>query len=557
MLAKNIYMPSPEYRLPRSLTYAVLAICILPFLLQLLGIDFGNSDDFSAINTQAPSVDQMFYRLAGGFTHALLEWSAFCAAIFVVLLSFCHYAITKDVTTPVIGVALFCAGAMDAFHTLAATRLVTAVAANQDLIPFTWALSRVFNALIMIIGVGIFLQGKKFQPKRGMMFIVMVSLFFSVIGYVLIYLAATSHDLPQTQFPDAIIRRPYDIIPLLLFVVAGLFVYPLFMKRYPSIFATALLLSALPEIAVEVHMAFGSQRLFDSDFNVAHFLKIIAYIVPLAGLVLDYIRTYQKQIVHHSELQKAHLKLNFKAKQMTDLNENLTQSNSELEKFAYIASHDLQEPLRKIQAFGDRLHSTLDSNVNEKALDYVDRMQKSSTRMRDLIDDLLKFSHVGTHKYNLRELDLNQLLASVTDDLQVAITEKNAQLTIENLPQVLAEKNQLYQVFLNVIGNALKFSKPGLAVEIKVYAAAAVVDGQEFWQITIEDNGIGFDQQYADKIFEIFQRLHGRSQYEGTGIGLAVCKKIIDRHNGKISVESELGKGSRFILLLPALEKNV
>ena len=557
MNVNNIFMPSPEYRLPRSLTYAVFAICILPFLLQLLSVDFGNSDDFTDINNQAPSVDQMFYLLAGGFTHALLEWSAFCAAIFVVLLSFCHYAITKDVTTPVIGVALFCAGAMDAFHTLAATRLVTAVAANQALIPFTWALSRVFNALIMIIGVGIFLQGKRFKPKKGMAFIVMISLGFSLIGYVLIHLSATSHDLPQTQFPDAIIRRPYDIVPLLLFIVAGLFVYPMFMKRYPSIFATALLLSALPEIAVEIHMAFGSQRLFDSDFNVAHFLKIVAYVVPLAGLVLDYIRTYQKQIEHHTDLQIAHTKLNLKARQMSELNDNLSQSNSELEKFAYIASHDLQEPLRKIQAFGDRLHSTLDSNVNEKALDYVDRMQKASTRMRDLIDDLLKFSHVGSYKYNLRELDLNKLLVSVTDDLQVAITEKNAQLTVESLPIVMAEKNQLYQVFLNIISNALKFSKQGQAVQIRVYAEEKLVDEQTFWQISIEDNGIGFDPQYSDKIFEIFQRLHGRSKYEGTGIGLAVCKKIIDRHNGKISVESELGKGSRFILLLPALEKSV
>jgi len=329
------------------------------------------------------------------------------------------------------------------------------------------------------------------------------------------------------------------------------------MRRYPSIFATALLLSALPEIAVEFHMAFGSQRLFDSDFNVAHFLKIIAYVVPLAGLVLDYIRTYQVQINHNAELQKAHAKLNLKARQMNNLNENLSQSNNELEKFAYIASHDLQEPLRKIQAFGDRLHSALDSNVNEKALDYVSRMQKASTRMRDLIDDLLKFSHVGSHQYNLRELDLNKLLTSVIDDLQVAISEKDAQLTIDPLPSVLAEKNQLYQVFLNIINNALKFSKQGHTVEIKICATEQIVDEQFFWKISIEDNGIGFDQQYADKIFEIFQRLHGRSQYQGTGIGLAVCKKIVDRHNGRISVVSELGKGSCFILLLPALEEKV
>ena len=551
MISMRYFSPSQQFELPRSVIIGVFVICILPFVLQLLGVDFGNSNDVSAISGQVFSVDQMFHRLAGGFTHALLEWSAFCAAIFVVLLSFCQYAITKDVTTPVIGVALFCAGAMDAFHTLAATRLVDAVADNKDLIPFTWALSRVFNALIMIIGVGIFLQGKKINPKKGMAFIVVTSLIFSSIGYVLIYLAATSQDLPQTQFPDAIIRRPYDIIPLLLFIVAGLFVYPLFLKRYPSIFAAALLLSAVPEIAVEMHMAFGSQRLFDSDFNVAHLLKIVAYVVPLTGLVLDYVRTYQTQVVQHQELQQAHAKLNLKAYQMENLNKDLTQSNAELEKFAYIASHDLQEPLRKIQAFGDRLHSALDSKVNERALDYVDRMQKSSTRMRNLIDDLLKFSHVGRYKYNFKEVDLQQLMNNVIDDLQLPIQEKNAQITFESLPVLQAEKNQLYQVFLNIINNALKFSHTEQRAQISISSAPVTLDEKKYWQITIADNGIGFEQQYADKIFEIFQRLHGRSQYEGTGIGLAVCKKIMDRHNGKISVESELGKGSRFILSLP------
>ncbi|MCJ8300295.1 MAG: ATP-binding protein, partial [Pseudomonadales bacterium] len=127
----------------------------------------------------------------------------------------------------------------------------------------------------------------------------------------------------------------------------------------------------------------------------------------------------------------------------------------------------------------------------------------------------------------------------------------NAQITFESLPVLQAEKNQLYQVFLTLINNALKFSQVELPAQISISSAAVTLDEKKYWQITIADNGIGFEQQYADKIFEIFQRLHGRSQYEGTGIGLAVCKKIIDRHNGKISVESELGKGSRFILSLP------
>ncbi|ALO36165.1 hypothetical protein CMT41_16580 [Colwellia sp. MT41] len=549
----NFFYIEDEYRLPRAIVLAVVVICILPFLLQLMGADFGNAIHVPATG-QASSVaqvttDDMFYQLSGGFTHALLEWTAFSAAIFVVLLAFCHYSITNDITTPVIGVALFCAGVMDAFHTLAATRLISAVAENNDLIPFTWALSRVFNAVIMIAGVGMFLSGRKIHPKNGFKFIIITSLVFAFIGYLLIYFAATSHDLPQTQFPHAIIRRPYDIVPLLLFLFAGLVVYPMFAKRYPSIFATALLLSALPEVAVELHMAFGSQRLFDSDFNIAHFLKIIAYVIPLVGLVLDYVQTYKIQIAHHEQLKAAHEKLNTKACELDRTNNRLIQSNAELEKFAYIASHDLQEPLRKIQAFGDRLHKRIAIVDDVKAIDYIDRMQKASTRMRSLIDDLLKFSQVGSDDYTLKETDLNEVLKSVIDDLHISIDEKSAQINIEQLPIILGESNKLYQVFLNILSNSLKFAKEGEQPIIKITSQQVIVENKDYWQIKITDNGIGFEQEYAIKIFEIFQRLHGRSQYQGTGIGLAICKKIMEMHNGMIYVEAELDKGACFILL--------
>ena len=543
----NLFYIEDEYRLPRSIVIIVVAICVIPFILQLMGFDFGNTLHLST--TSQVTTDDMFYQLSGGFTHALLEWTAFSAAIFVVLLAFCHYSITNDITTPVIGVALFCAGAMDAFHTLAATRLISAVAENKDLIPFTRALSRVFNAVIMIAGVGIFLSGKKINVNNGFKFIIMTSLIFASIGYLLIYFSATSYNLPQTQFPDAIIRRPYDIIPLILFLIAGLVIYPLFAKRYPSIFATALLLSALPEVAVEMHMAFGSQRLFDSDFNVAHFLKIVAYVTPLIGLVLDYVQTHKTQIEHHEQLKNTHEKLNTKALELDRTNSRLTQSNAELEKFAYIASHDLQEPLRKIQAYGDRLHKRLANIEDEKALDYIDRMQKSSTRLRSLIDDLLKFSRVGSEEYTFKNTNLNDVLKNVIDDLHISIVEKSAQINIAELPTILGESKILYQVFLNILSNGLKFTKANQAPIITISCQQVLKANTKYWQIKIQDNGIGFEQQYADKIFEVFQRLHGRSQYAGTGIGLAICKKIVEKHNGMIYVESELDKGACFVVL--------
>ncbi len=285
---------------PRSLVWAIVGVCVLPFVLTLLGIDFGSrskSFDLSSAPSmiQYQAVDAMFYRLSGAFAHTIFEWSAFCAAIFTVILAFTHFKITRDITTPVIGVAQFCAGSMDAFHTLAAARLIEAVADNRDLIPFTWAICRVFNALIMIVGVGIFFVKKTQKSAGDLRFIVLISLAFGVVGYAIIHYAATSAVLPQTMYPDSLITRPWDVVPLLLFVFAGLFLYPRFFRMHPSLFAHGLMISAIPEVVVELHMAFGSTALFDNHFNIAHFLKIIAYVIPFIGLALDYLRTYREE----------------------------------------------------------------------------------------------------------------------------------------------------------------------------------------------------------------------------------------------------------------------
>ena len=172
--------------------------------------------------------------------------------------------------------------------------------------------------------------------------------------------------------------------------------------------------------------------------------------------------------------------------------------------------------------------------------------------MRSLIDDLLRFSQVGSDDYILKQTDLNEVLKTAIDDLHISIDEKSAQINIGHLPTISGEHNKLYQVFLNLLSNGLKFSKPNQPPIINVTSQQIVRDKIQYWQITVQDNGIGFEQQYAEKIFEIFQRLHGRSQYQGTGIGLAICKRIVEKHNGKIYVESVLDKGTSFILLFEA-----
>lgn len=281
--------------------YAVIALSVLPFLLSLLSIDFGSeSHSFSKQlvvqpnMTKAQLTDHMFYAITGGLHHGLLEWSSVMIAFLTILLGFSHFAIKRDITTPIICIALFCSGTMDAFHTLAAMRLIDASADNSNLIPFTWAISRSFNAAILIFGVLICLRWKNFNAKVGIIRIILVGVLFSAIAFFLISYAATNEHLPQTQFPHALITRPYDVLPLILFVLAT----PIFLtlyKRQPNLLNAALCLALIPEIVLEAHMAFGSTALFDHNFNIAHSLKILAYFIPFLGLMLDYIRTYQQQ----------------------------------------------------------------------------------------------------------------------------------------------------------------------------------------------------------------------------------------------------------------------
>lgn len=295
-------MHTPSYplpKLPKSLICLVWLICLLPFTLNLLGIDFASSTppDLSLI-VQATEVTQareiMYRTLAGSFLHTILEWSAFCAAIFTVIFSLAHFKIKADVTTPILGVTLFCAGMMDGFHTLAADRLIEAVADNRNLIPFTWAICRIANALLTMIGISIFMIGKSKKVNGSFGFIALISFGFGLLSYTVINICATSERLPQTQFSESLITRPWDVLPLILFIVSGFLIYPAFYKRYPSLFSHALIISVIPNIATQAHMAFGSSALFDNHFNIGHFLKIIAYLVPLAGLILDYVYTHHQ-----------------------------------------------------------------------------------------------------------------------------------------------------------------------------------------------------------------------------------------------------------------------
>ncbi len=232
-------------------------------------------------------------------------------------------------------------------------------------------------------------------------------------------------------------------------------------------------------------------------------------------------------------------------------NEELERSNEDLEHFAAAASHDLQEPLRKIQAFGERLHSRFGDGLPERGKDYLDRMQNAAGRMSELIDDLLDFSRITTRAKPFEALDLNAVVDDVISDLEVRIERTQGQIDVKKLPRIDADRIQMRLLFQNLIGNALKFHREGVPPVVEVGTQASTEDDAEVCRIYVEDNGAGFDEKYLDRIFDVFQRLHGRGVYEGTGMGLAISRKIVERHNGSITATSTPGEGTRFVVTLP------
>lgn len=234
--------------------------------------------------------------------------------------------------------------------------------------------------------------------------------------------------------------------------------------------------------------------------------------------------------------------------ELSAANIELKKTNQELESFAYVASHDLQEPLRKIQAFGDLLKTQQAAYLTESGKDLLDRMQTSTGRMQALIRDLLTYSQVNNARQPFEPVSLSDIINDVINDLDDIIQEKQAQVVSDPLPDITGSRFQLQQLFQNLLSNALKFQPAGNQPVIRITA----VSSESGLTIQVIDNGIGFDSRFKDQIFKMFQRLNATNQFKGTGIGLAICKRVVENHGGTITVDSILDQGTTFTIFLPS-----
>ncbi len=302
--------------------------------------------------------------------------------------------------------------------------------------------------------------------------------------------------------------------------------------------------------------AVAAQNGFECEFSILTDKGVIKTVSAKANLVMDDNRLPVRMMGSTHDITQV-------KKVENELKRNLRElkrSNTELEEFAYAASHDLQEPLRKITTFGSRLRHKYGDLVGSEGRMYIDRMQSASDNMRILIDNLLDLSRVSRTGHLFEPVDLTQLVRSAISDLEIAIDEHGATISVGLLPVIEGIPTQLRQMFANLLSNALKFARTGTSPQIGIAGTRLsrrdveenfLAADKVYYRIDVKDNGIGFDQQYEEKIFQIFQRLHGKSDYPGSGIGLSICKRIAERHQGLINARGKLGEGAVFSIILP------
>src|SRR5215203_2190705 len=258
-------------------------------------------------------------------------------------------------------------------------------------------------------------------------------------------------------------------------------------------------------------------------------------------------KVFEETLKDNAELKRTQDQLKENQQTLEKYIEELNRTNYELQQFAFVASHDLQEPVRKLLFYSDYLLKTYTNSIDQKGFEYLGSMHTASKRMRTLIQDLLTFSRINKEEIRFKPIDLNTVAKEALQDLEISIEEKGARINIQSLPVIISDQGMMRQLFGNIIHNSIKYSKPANAPVIEITCQQK----DNFLELSFSDNGIGFNEQYLPQMFTLFQRLHDRQSYEGTGLGLAICRKIAEIHGGKIWAQAKEGEGATFFVSLP------
>ena len=472
--------------------------------------------------------------------HTVMESVASLLALLVGVLALVRFYSKKNNTFLFIGTGFVGTAFLDGYHAVVTSSFFADQfpSAPSSLIPWSWIASRLFLAVLLWLSWVAWRRETKLGEK-GKIGEREVYLFAGSLT-VISFLFFAIFPLPRAYYPEIMFHRPEEFAPALFFLVALVGYLKKGLWKIDA-FEHWLVLSLIVGFVGQAMFMSFSGQLFDMEFDTAHLLKKVSYIAVLVGLLINIYHLFQQSEKHKAELESEIAERKRGEEALVRQAEELARSNKELEQFAYVATHDLQEPVRTVKSYTQLLAKRYQGKLDAEADEFLEYAADGASRMGILINDLLEYSRVGSEGKEFKPTDCEVVLSATLANLRLAIKESNGAVTHGPLPKVMADGSQLGQVFQNIISNALKYrgDEPP-----RVHVSALRNDG--YWAFSVRDNGIGIDPQYAERIFTIFQRLHNREEYSGTGIGLAVCKKIVERHGGHIWVESEVDGGSTF-----------
>lgn len=506
-------------RLPGMLIGAVFLLCMLPLL---VGSD---RMELLLLSTTQENAHHL---------HTLLEWSAFYTTLCTILLGLIHFVLTRSAMVLTISVALGCAGALDAIHVLISNGLLDFGAERPDLIPYTWMVSRYFAALLCTLSACIVLlnQFPVGHSTKYFMLLNTVAVGGLFLGFAHLQMGAGLQTEPS--WLAMIMAPPNDSVAILTLFMFGLILFFRLNTIDRNPLLHAMVISMVPHLSAQLYMDFGSNTVFDAYFYVAHALKVVAYLLPFIGLALYHMQTYQQTMQALEPLQDEHTAL-------LSRHAELEEQNAELEAFNYIAGHDLQEPVRKLIAFCHHLRRNVGTNLTKRAEQDLHYIIDAATRMQVLIQSLLAFSKSNQSGVKCEWVSVDDCVDEVLSVLSNRINETRARILRDPLPAIMGDGCILILIYQNLIDNALKFVSQQPAV-IRLTAEQT----PEGWVLGVQDKGIGINPDQVDSIFAPFYRPAQHSDYAGVGVGLTICRKAVERHQGRIWVDTLPGQGAHF-----------